>query len=788
MKLWWTFMKFSNWLLAFSNWKSSKVKSLILTMIVVCFCAIPSKISKGCGIVKQNFDGYTFLNPLIINNTAPYAPFFLDFDDLFGFFDTKNLIQSTSNLTEWYDRFCETSTIEDMEQVIYKYSIQDLQQLRTATLSEGIPLATRLQKNSFARHLESYKCIETTEYLIFAKRCEPHVVKSKNSWETPKRDYAAMQELIREGRKAFKKTESHYIRLRYAYQLVRLAHYAKLYEEALELEEWLLPKIDNRPSIIEWWIMGHKAGALMGLGRNVEAAYLYAKIFQNCPSKRRTAFQSFTIKTDEEWQECLTLCENDVERATLYAIRASADESNTIEELESIYALDPLNENLEILLIKEIKKRERELLGHTFSDSYVRHNRSYHKKPSKVAGQKIIELQNFARKCREEKKVARPDFWHLSEGYLEFLAGDYYAAERTFDLVKEEVQNDTLQEQLNAFQLALNIAAWDEISDGVEKEAVSIMRSSEEYEKYVDFPDYMRDKLAQLYKETGSPGKAFLCHYEMDMLRPNPQELIVNDLMRLAMEEGVTRFERFLEPDPDHDKFRNNVLDIKGTMYFREYQLEAALESYKEMDRANWNQFSMTNPFLEKLNDCVNCEIHDSIPKYNRGDIIERILNYEYAARAEVEKAALNYYRIGNAFYNMSYFGHAWQAMDDFRSGSSYHTWNLKDKDFVFSHYAFPYGNKENMDVSRPLYYFERSRLLAKNRELAARSTFGAAKCEQKQYFTSDEYKAPKRGNIPKPSPNYLNYTNLFLSEYSDTQYYLEVIQECQYFRVYATQ
>ena len=136
---------------------------------------------------------------------------------------------------------------------------------------------------------------------------------------------------------------------RYAYQLIRLAHYANDYQGVLDLFEFLEPKIDDQESIINYWILGHKAGALNALGQNVKAAYLYSVIFQNTPSKRETAYRSFNIKTDEEWKACLLLCENNMERATLYAIRANADQSKAAEEMEQIYELDP--ENLSLIHI-----------------------------------------------------------------------------------------------------------------------------------------------------------------------------------------------------------------------------------------------------------------------------------------------------------------------------------------------------------------------------------------------------------------------------------------------------
>ncbi|MFK7936820.1 MAG: hypothetical protein AB8G22_25125 [Saprospiraceae bacterium] len=763
--------------------KLNKLPILVcgLTLILTFF---PNRSTEGCGW-SEDTGGYSFINPLLVNHAAPYAAYFLDFEELDNLMGEKKDIQPISNIDEWYDRFCEVPIKEDIRKLIYTSPRQDFELLKSAARSESIPLPTRLNKNSFARHLESHKCLETIDYLIFAKTCEPHVTNNGSNWETPQRDVATMTKLIKRGIKEFKDTKSHYIRLRYAYQLVRLAHYSKQYEETLRLYDWTIPKMDNDPSLIEWWMLGHKAGALQGLGRNVEAAYHYAQIFQHAPSKRQSAFRSFSIETDAEWAACLNLCQNDHERATLFAMRASAHRSQILEEVEKIYDLDPTNENLELLIIAEIKRREEELLGRGFSNEYVRHDRRHYQRPNPAAGRQIIELQKFARKLREEEKTNDTEFWHLAEGYLEFLAGDFYAADRTFKLVSERVENDTINEQLQAFRLALSIAAWEHADDDTETKAVAIMRSSDEYDKYRDFPDYLHDKMAQLYRADGQVGKAFLCHYPLDFLRGNPQEAIVNDLMQIYNQAEPSRFEQFLLQEDDHEAARNTILDIRGTMYLQNYQLEAALEIYKDMEPSSWDQYCQTNPFREHINDCVNCNLQDTVA-YNRKEIIERILEMEYSARAELERAALYYYRIGNAFYNMTYFGHAWRGLDYFRSGASYNSWNLNDQDGVFNSSGFPYGNKEIMDVARALSYFERVKYLTTNRELLARATFAAAKCEQKQYFMSDAFRRPDYSFIPEPTPAFFRYHQEFLDEFSDTQYYLDVIQECKYFNLYA--
>lgn len=238
--------------------------------------------------------------------------------------------------------------------------MEDLELLRRATQCKSLQVPSRLQDNEFADYLWRNKCTETIDYLMYAKSCEPHVI-ANNQWQSGVRDKAAMQELINEGQRQFKRAKSHYIRLRYAYQIIRLAHYSGATQLTLDLYEELIPQVDRKLSrwgerIIPWWILGHKAGALRKLGNNVQASYYFALIYKNCPGRRASAYQSFYIRTDQEWKDCERLCQSDGERATHYAIRAANAESKALEDMEKIYSIDPHNENLEILLIREVRK------------------------------------------------------------------------------------------------------------------------------------------------------------------------------------------------------------------------------------------------------------------------------------------------------------------------------------------------------------------------------------------------------------------------------------------------
>lgn len=761
-------------------------------MWLVVTLLLPLEISQACGPSEHNFHGYSFVKMEILpkQEREGLAPLFLRFDNMYQrYFESASNANQNDNLAEWHWIFCGDVDTADLDYIVYKAPIGELELLNTATGSKSLQVPVSLQGNTFAQFVFKKKCGETIEYLVFAKQCEPYVTAS-GQWEAPPRDKEAMQRLIGEGRRQFKQTKSNYIRLRYAYQLIRLAHYAGLYEQVLELYEELIPKVDKElghweKSIIPWWILGHKAGALRKLGDNVQASYLYMQIFLHCPGRRASAYQSFFIKNNEQWEACLRLCQSDRERAALYAIRAAEPNSRAVEEMEKIYAIDPTNENLEVLLVQEMRKVERNLLGLEFN-SHKEENKRFYKIPKPSAGKYVIDLQKFVRRCRQEGKVARPVLWQIAEGYLEFLAGDFYAADLTFREAARVVDDKVLKEQLDIFQLALKIAAFEKPTKEVENFAYSLLMDDPRYRTYSSLPDYLKDKMTWLYNKAGQTGKAFLSQYPLKELKPNPQMELLNDLLATALKPDQSKFERLLmDENPT-----NELLDMKATLLMSEGQMEAAFETFKRIPAEQWNDYGQFDPFRETLKDCISCYVRtDSISLssyYNKGELLEALLDLEYKAKGDLEGAAAHYYKLGLAYYNMSYFGYAWRVMDYFRSGS---TWsNLhRSNGGVYSHFKYPFGNKENVDLSRALYFFEKARLNANTPELAAKASYQAARCEQKIYFQTDAYKPePCCNRIPRLPTEYLVNFSRLKEQYAETEFYKLVIKECKYFAAYA--
>jgi len=748
------------------SWKLFLTISGVGTLLLL----LPVRVQSDCGPGgRPPLHTYTFLQPILADPTAPGSPYVLDFDVLYQEYGRQSHNQVVANVQEWQERFCGEASIEDIYQLVYKAPLYAVRELLNAVNNRRLPLPVGLRSNGFAAYLQRTGCTETVEYLIFAKTCEPFVVE-QDAWELQADNEDRMRALIDQGRQAFMETESYYIRLRYAYQLVRLAHYLRDYDLVVALYDYLMPKIDNDPSILEYWIMGHYAGALQALGRRVEASYLYALVFENSVGKRESALQSFSLSSEAEWKACLLYCQTDEERATLHALRAYGEGAKALEDMQAIYALDADSKHLDVLLIKEMKRLEQHLLGLPFN-TRKRQNKQFYDVPRPGMGRYVIEFQDFVRRHNQGSPTYNRVLWTMAEGYLEAIAGDYYAAQQILAQAAELKMSEKMREQLAALQLVAQVAAYQTVSEEVETEIARIKLDDATYGRFPDFQPFIADKLSQLYEEAGMVGKLYLQQNKLSDLKANPQLSVLDDLLAVANADRLNRLERDLLRKQDGTSMRDDLLAIRATHLMAQGEMVAALETFREIDESRWEHYGKFNPFEAHLIDCVNCGNRDSLRLYSKPAIIQQLRELEYQALAEPEQGAIYFYQIGLAYYNMSYFGYAWEVTDYFRSGSSIRN-RQRSVGGVVPTWQYANGNRENFSTETAEAYFRKTIQLAHDKELAATAAFMAAKCVQAQHYVRGEARS-------------YPYFDLLRREFADTRLYQRAIEECRYFAAY---
>lgn len=739
---------------------------VVLLFSLITLVLFPVKVADAC----SGLNYYTFLDQSLVTPSI-YTPFTLMSFSEFHFPSMKDE-QQNQNIAEWIGRFdCYSIQKEDVFQVIYKTPVDELVELRAATINKKLELPINLHGNTFAEAIQDLGCSEIANYLIFAKECEPFVLTPKNKWKKEDKDFDSIHDLMKKGGKLFKRTDSHFVRLRLAYQVIRLAHYTQQYRKVLELRDYFLPKIDKINSIINWWILGHVAGAELKLGKKVDAAYHFAQIFQNSPAKRTSAFNSFHIDNDEQWGKVIIKCQSNDEKANLYAIRAAHARSRVIDEMQAIYRLSPQHPSLEPLLIKIIKSLEKAYLKAEIKDKHV----------SPAQRRTMKSTQQLIDTALSEKKVNHPIIWQIAKGYLLLLEGNWPEAELLFN--KVETEDPKLAYQIETIKTLTQIKSYQKADTETESNIYNIMLNSDIYKQNIKLRAYIKERMAYLYAHDTLIGKSTLMKYGMDDLKCIHDIVVIDELIDVTEKEMPTRLEKLLITKPDGTSIRSELLEIKATLLLAQGRVETAKEVIGLIPRAE-RSTKRFSPFVEDFRDCVFCPVTDTTA-YTKDELIDKLVEYEYRARADIENGPDYFYLLGNAWYNISYFGSAWQAADYFRSGRN---WHFRYDD-IYPYSKTTFGNKENHNLSKARLYFSKALELGKSKELQARAAFMLARIDQKEWFLSPNcpYKYQRKTNlIPKLPYDRMVYYNLLVKEYQDTEFYEQIIEECLFFRAYA--
>lgn len=758
--------------------------------------SVPDRVegNGACAGSIEPFYGYSFLDPGVINKSAAYAPFFARWDDYYErfYFDKLEEIQMSENISEWRERFCDQPDPEDVARVVYSASAEDIMALERATAdsTRKTLLPGRLAGNTFAEMISYNGCLEVTTYLIFAKRCEPYV-SSRGGWEARERYTDEMLDLIKQGKEQFLGADSHFIRMRYLYQLVRLAHYAGQYSLAVKLYDDLFPKIQRKKaSIIHFWVLGHVAGAQQKLGRYPEAAYLYSLVFRHSPSKRAQAYRSFLIRNDADWDKALRLCQTDAEKSTLYVLRAGGSRAHLLEDMMQVYDLDPGNPQLDLMLVSEVQEIERVFLRTAVTDQM--RGKAVGRISQDDGVQRLLNLQKFVRQVTREKKYPNLKLWRGIEGYLELMAGDRYAAEKRWDRLEDDLDDDepyeeSLLKQIKIWRCLLEIMNFDPKASGADAQFYAIM----EYEAFKlnpAFEPFLRQWVSAAYADAGHPGKAILVAWPPNSIALNPRVEVYDDLLSLSEASNPILLVKTMQIDTNPDRVKAYLLELKGAYFLSQGKPEAAVAIMRSISQVEAAKMPRFTPFREKVGEKVHRVVSDSL-LLNRLEIAEKILDLEFRAKtAEAlgdSMAATWWYRIGVAYYNMSYFGYEWEVTDSYRSG--YNQLRLAQGP-VFSLADSPEGNRENTDMSVPLSYFEKALAASqKNPEIGARAAFMAARCRQKQWFCDPAcaYR-PGTGMIPDLPEDYFTHYSLLINNYSGTKFYNAIVKECKWLAAYA--
>jgi hypothetical protein len=720
-----------------------------------------------------NLDEYhSFFAPEIIGRPDEH-PFFLSmypfYSDLSESGDARPTAIEEANLKEWSAYLGGKVSDENLRFLLYKMKLPELDRLiwalegKRGTLSKEAA-ALRGQLDTLGN---PSRVMQSLYYLGVAKRCEPIATRglADDAWDADKmanlrsQDAVVAEKLLAGSAAQLSSISDPFLQERYRFQRLRLMFYTSRHGEA---EKYYNANIDSFKSNsgIKYRFMDIAAGSLRRNGKQGQSNYMYSYVFGHYGPLKRSAYLSFRPKEDTDWKSALALAKSDYDKQVLWQLLGiSADGLGAIEK---IFAISPGSELLPLLLVREVNKAERDL-------GEYRTERSYSTQPSRSAAD-IVGKKRLAilKRISDAQTAYKPYLWSTAIAHMYALIGDNKAATTYLDLAEKGVGTDTaVAAQIRMTRLLTRVQGLKAVDKGMEPYLADELNwlASSKNSRADDLSPYVLDLLSKRYRAAGDPlrGQLLYDRPDADLYRSNDR---IDALAEFVAKPGKSPFDEFLVKNYSRKYNQQQLLEIKAIndLYAGNFKSAADLLAKSRPEAGNLQLEA--DPFSGRLNDCHDCDIADKkATKYTRTSFVRRLITLAGQADRPGAEGAQASLLVGNALYNMSYYGNGRLI-------------------YQTEHYNFPNRSPLTVQMQLAEKYYKRAMELSPDREVQAKACFMAAKTEQNRYFAAQEKKGKPPAD-PQTSTHSPIYFKRLQEQYANTKYYQEVVRECSYFRFY---
>jgi hypothetical protein len=795
------------------------LKAFLTVSFSVVLLAFPYNIIGCAGGDADPYDYFVSFFHHDLSEEQGYKQFY--YTNYEFLYDTKeNQDVATLTAGEWTGYGNKTFDSKAAYDFVCKFAWKDLNNLYfNLEKNQPLKIPDSVKRNGMTNFFMTSKDLEALGYIMYAKQAEPHVTGDWSSWEPIQRDKVKMEKLMKSGQQLYKAAKKDFIKLRYAYQLLRLAHYSGRYTDCKKWYDEMVAT-NNTASILQDLSLSLKAGAMMRLGDKTKAAYIFSKLFSKNEFRRVNNYMSFDwcVNRFEESSRkaCLNECKTSEEKANMLGLfLLGSNSANELKALQQVYDLNPNAALLEILTTREMNKLEE----YYFTRNLRKGERGFYsyddeqaKKVYEEASAEIKDLIVFCNKAAAGKATRNKGLYKLSAAHAAFMMQDYPQTRRLLDEAKGMTNTEKLKDQWQLTTLLVNINEKDKIDAAFEKSLVTSCkwleeraRADNEYAKF--YRRLFADVLAPRYKAQqeehkyvlalgtadyingkmikdawGNYGYGYGNSAAINTLRSELTATQVESLVTLMEGGKANEFEKWMIGNCSFNK--DDVNDVAGTAWLRQENWENAISWFKKIPAAYYNSetyktWMAANPFADLMLD-VHTKTKFDTKKYTKLSFAEKMKELQAMMTSKVnnEAVAKATYDYATGLYNMSYWGNSWMLVNYGWSTYEPHMDSLQ-KANDFEKWYFTASNAEAS--------FNKAMETTQNKELKARCLYMAAKCAQKNTGTlparwEDDYKTKMNGWLRSFGKNY-PYYNKLKKEYGQTAFYKEAYNTCSYLR-----
>ena len=707
-----------------------------------------------------------------------------------AFYDGVENYES-ENIRLWYHYFGKKYSKESLAQIILEDS-----------------------KNGFSEDFK--KDTQFLNYLNFAKNCELIAIQKRVTWdynEILNSKEANVSELLINGFILFEKENDKRLKLRYAYQLVRLYHYGKMYEEAIMFFEKNI-KSSYEKNEIYYYLLDQLGGCYYKLEQYEKAAYTFLTVFEKSLDKKASAFTSykFCAYKGAEGKRFLKTQEERANQIFITGLRQFSDELSDIERIRELGAAE---DKQELLMMRIVNNIERISLR-----QYSEEERSIMAFDRETIG-KIEEALYFIDTVIDSNPKNK-DFWQLTSSYLSFLSGAIDEAK----LKLTKITSNKLKHQKEHLKVIYNVFSWDKVSTENEKWLANFFSQTthknnvnyyncigdDTYKYNCNSKDFVFKQLSHYYFKEDELAKAFLLHNSLINIEGVSSHKLVDQLIDFVKKPNKNPFEKLLiqsaiEEDEDTSYILKRLHNEKGKIYLRSGDFKSALSFLNK----NAEEDISARIFSNNVKECFSCEafkvmddkvyqseffsfLNDEMNSYTLAVNLKKLDSITRNDEEKPWKRKLANYLLANYFFNVSNTGYYrtvnypgnnyWYNYDFGVPASAMDNLVTQKSDFYFSIIYNTYNDLASISKQ----YYKKTIELSSDEELNARCSYMIAKCELNYFYNNtlerDHYDY-EGGEQDTPTREGFSALK---NRYNNTKFYEEIKSRCGFFKHYDAQ
>lgn len=698
------------------------------------------------------------------------------------------------NIKEWKRFFNDKYDEEHLKKIIYR------QRDFKGYLEELKNLQSKKQKNIEIDQNEK----EFIKYLKYSLNLESYLsslIEDPWGYDPIVKDPDLQNKMINDANNLILSVKNNFIKERLNYQLIKLYRYYGSYDKAIKIFE---NNFKGKNSFISYWAMDQYAGVLRYLNRIKESNYYFSKVYIKCPSKRASAYLSIDIKNEAMFNDVKEMGVSENELISMHFIRGMNGKNLGYYDLNEIIKINPKSDFARILMSREINRLETLLLYKSENYYPVYENKIVEKlEDPEIKKIYINNLISLNEKLLNEG--VNNQFWNLSCSYLYFLKSNYEKSNQILNKIK--TIDNQYKKQFNIIKLLLFIKSKTQLTIEDENEIGNQLYKINNGKVYYEFyesefsfnlNEYIFKELTKIKstKEnkflsliySGNNIFSDLYIRDSDQISLKDIDDILKDLKKIKKTKLVEYASSCYFPKSEFEDIKFFLLEFRAVLLMRDpNKLDESLNELKKIPNSFLsiipNSKTAINPFTfytkEPSFSDYGYEYENSIPdemKFTRLKVVKAMIkSYN---NAKLYNKAEDYFKLGLAYYNMSYYGMSWSLMGYYRT-SSY-------PNIVY-----------DMSVPRSL-FIKAINLSSLNKELSAKAHFMISRCDQNIYCKSYGRIMENRTDYyGKYQPHFYNFQNdikqggfrnhfeILKNEYNDTKFYNEIIKECKYFEYY---